>query len=170
MSNSLDSPYPSNYLEALREQLHKSIVKKYAHYLQRSDYVVYFDESAPVDSIYYQSGKVLHIKLGCSPTDLQKVKLLSTQAFQMPRLRELLRYHGLIRSKDAIALYGIKLDNMGNPIPTRSRVHRYTTKIEVLVTVTMYDKETGRQVTITQKNGNAFSAQEEAYKILYKDS
>lgn len=167
MSNSLDSPYPANYLAALRDQLHQSIVKKHAHYLQRPDYIVYFDESAPADSIYYQAGKVLIVRIGCSPTDLQRVKLLSTQAFQMPRLRELLRYHAILRGKEAIAINGIELEGMGSPAPTKAKQHRYTTKTEVLVTVTMYDKDSGRSVKVTQKNGNAFSAEGEAYKLLY---
>ena len=169
MNNSLDSPFPAPALEVLREYIHRNVVCKYSTFA-RSDYQFYWDILAPND-ISVSHGSVIHILLGCNPFNGPRSLELARRAITIPRLRECKKSVALVKRVDAGKLWGIDLNNVSIPLvdakASEVKHFKQSTITHTEVTVTLIDDETKKKVSITLRDGDAFTAFEIAYKRLY---
>jgi hypothetical protein len=171
MSHPLDAPYNKDALEFIRAHIHKNIAKKMCFW-SRTDYILLFlEEEKPTFDIKYNAGNPVQILLGTSPYNGSRVEHLARRAFSLPdRLfKQFLRSLSIIKRSDAVAWYGLEV--VGPPCPEdliKEEFKFYKKKIqqEVWITVTVTDPDTGRSMSVRQKNGNAFDMEIAAVKLL----
>lgn len=163
----LDSPYPSQILEMIRDHIHKKITRKIIAF-DRSDYIIVWDEATPND-IMYSAGRCVQICLGCSPFDGNRTEQLTRRALSASFINELRRYNAIVRQKDAVAYYGIEIE--GDCVYPAGgfgkELTRYETLVENFVKVTVRATDgSKKRVTVMIRNGNGFDGLREGIKIL----
>lgn len=170
----MDKPYPPEVLDLIRTHLHRKIVSKLTTF-QKDDYLIVFDESSEEDmtsdTIRFQAGKPFTVCLCVSPMNGIKVGQMTHRAFRLPMeyLKKFMRYYALVRKSDAVGLYGLEVSGQPTALDTikeeLKRYKKFTTK-EIFVSVKVLDTETGRSVTVKQKNGNAFDIENHCIRLL----
>lgn len=156
---------PKETDEALQQWIHNEYGRDSS--LLREDYYVSVDPELDHD-VFIGCGSTIQIIVKFPPGHPKFYSCLKS-VFRYPELRALKRSKALVKKSDAERWYSLALSNMDKPLPVLKRGETFigSVRTRLLTQLEVTDQKTGRIVTVTIENGNAFAAQDKAIKILF---
>ena len=146
--------------------VHENFAKKSG--LMKHEYMLHFDpelqwHETNVDFVI-TCGKILHIALRCYPTSHNLGELLKSCFSQ--DLKRMLRSYALVRKEDAERWYGLAI-KLGDEEINMKKVRMNSFSREMITAIKLIDRKTKKTVIVDIINGDAFTAQDKALKLLY---
>lgn len=159
--------FPEETQKALHNWIHDNYGKKSD--LMRDEYNVSIDMDLEND-VFIGAGSTIQIIIKYPP-DHPKFHTVLKSVFSGVNidLRKLRRSKALVKKSDVERWFSLAYSNMEVDLPRLKRNETYMSQVRtrLLSQVQVTDKKTGRDVTITIENGNAFNAIDEALRILF---
>lgn len=165
----LDIPYDPDLLETIRDHIHHNLLPLDI-ILQRSDYILLFDE-AQSDDARLTAGRPIRIIINCSPFNGHIIRQRLRSIFYTPRIiKELKRSSQVVRQKDIMLWQSLSLfdiDAHDKRVKADIEARRYSSRIiSHKVKVETVDNVSGKKAILEAEYADAFSVMQAVEKLM----